>query len=341
MGLRTTLSRITAALPIIRRTSRDGRSSDSLRLFVLVLLWAATYHGLSAYGAPALPRAISSQLTLEAFLALVHLVTMAVALGAARLLLRDARETLALGRPSGRAVGTVLGLTPAAFVLVTSSAFLIARPTLLEELVRGGQALVQRSTGRFGRELTESPALLALLWGALLSPVSEELFFRGGVWTLARNVVAPIGGLEDSRIPGASLPVEFFHESAVLRAARAVSTWLFRDGGAATLFVAALFGVVHHDMPGGLGIVRFVSALGLGLACGLARQYAGSVVAPILLHVSWNALSIAAVRRWIVSETFPMKYGAPTLVTAVAVVGVVVVVAGRTAGRTSSAGRAL
>ncbi|HEX7672432.1 MAG TPA: CPBP family intramembrane glutamic endopeptidase, partial [Polyangiaceae bacterium] len=218
-------------------------------------------------------------------------------------------------------------------------AFLIARPTLLEELVRGGQALVQQSTGRFGRELTQSPAALALLWGAVLSPVSEELFFRGAVWTLARNVVAPMAGSPESRVPGASLPVEFFHESIVLRAVRAASSWLLRGGGAATLFVAALFGVVHHDMPGGLGIVRFVSALGLGLVCGLARQYAGSVVAAIVVHVSWNALSIAAVRRWIVSDTFPMKYGAPTLVMVVAAVGVGVVVAGRIAGGRDVRGR--
>jgi membrane protease YdiL (CAAX protease family) len=304
---------------------------DSLRLFALVLLWAAIFHGLGAYGAGLLPRVIARELTLEAYLALVHLVTIVAALGAAQVFLRSPRETLALTPPSGRAIGVVLGLIPAAFVVGTSFAFLIARPTLIEELLRGGQELVQQSTGRFGRELTESPAALALLWGAVLTPISEELFFRGAVWSLARNVVAPIGGSVASRVPGASLPVEFFHESGVLRTTRAVFSWL-RQGGAATLFVAALFGVVHRDMPGGLGIVRFVSALGLGLACGFARQYAGSVVAAILVHVTWNALSIAAVRRWVVSETFPMKYGAPTLVAVGAVLGIGAVVAGRIAG---------
>jgi membrane protease YdiL (CAAX protease family) len=79
-------------------------------------------------------------------------------------------------------------------------------------------------------------------------------------------------------------------------------------------------------MPGGLGIVRFVSALGLGFACGLARQYSGSIAAAVVLHVLYNTLSLASVRRWIVTDTFPVKNGAPTLVTIVGAVGVVVAV---------------
>ena len=79
-------------------------------------------------------------------------------------------------------------------------------------------------------------------------------------------------------------------------------------------------------MPGGLGIVRFVSALGLGLACGLARQRSGSVVPPILVHVGFNALSLATARRLVVSETFPMKSGVPTLVAAIGAVALWAVV---------------
>jgi membrane protease YdiL (CAAX protease family) len=114
--------------------------------------------------------------------------------------------------------------------------------------------------------------------------------------------------------------------SFVERALAASGRW-FARGGLATVLVGLMFGFLHRDMPGGLGIVRFVSALGLGFACGLARQAAGSVTAAVVLHVLYNLLSLAAVRRWIVTETFPVKYGAPTLVTAVGVVGVVVAVA--------------
>ncbi|HEX3596857.1 MAG TPA: CPBP family glutamic-type intramembrane protease, partial [Polyangiaceae bacterium] len=62
------------------------------------------------------------------------------------------------------------------------------------------------------------------------------------------------------------------------------------------------------------GIVRFVSALFLGVACGLARQATASVAPPMLVHVAFNALSLATARRLVVTDAFPMKDGAPTLV---------------------------
>jgi membrane protease YdiL (CAAX protease family) len=100
-----------------------------------------------------------------------------------------------------------------------------------------------------------------------------------------------------------------------------VAVWL-RAGGVATLGVATLFGLLHRDMPGGLGIVRFVAATGLGLACGVSRQASGTVLAPVLLHVAFNALSIATARRWVVTADFPMKWGAPTAVSGLAVLGI-------------------
>jgi membrane protease YdiL (CAAX protease family) len=76
---------------------------------------------------------------------------------------------------------------------------------------------------------------------------------------------------------------------------------------------ALAFGWMHADMPGGLGIVRLVSALGLGLACGVARHHGRSIAVPIVLHALYNALSLATTRRWVTSEAFPMKLGVPTL----------------------------
>jgi membrane protease YdiL (CAAX protease family) len=87
------------------------------------------------------------------------------------------------------------------------------------------------------------------------------------------------------------------------------------------LVVGSVFGLLHWDMPGGLGIVRLVSALGLGLAAGTARAVTGSITASIVLHVAYNFLSVATVRRWVVSESFPTRYGTPTAITGAGVVG--------------------
>jgi membrane protease YdiL (CAAX protease family) len=282
------------------------------RLLVVVVVWAASFRLLSLYGVDLMPRAFARQLTLEMYLALVQVLTLAIGLVAALLLVQAPREQLALAtsKPSAVVVGALL--TPAIFVVATGAAFQIARPTLLEELARGGVALVQKSTGEFGRELTQAPLALSLLWGAVVSPIAEELFFRGALFTLVLSVTEP---RPKNEAPDALSP-ELLQDGAAARAFGASVEWL-RRGGAATIVVALVFGFLHRDMPGGLGIVRFVSALGLGLACGLARQLTGSVVPPITIHMGFNALSLCTARRLVVSETFPMKSGVPTLVAAV------------------------
>lgn len=297
------------------------------------------------YGALALPRSIAGELTLDTYLGAVHLLTVGFAFLVARLVLKRPREDLGLVAPSPRAVGVTLGLTPAVFVLGTATAFLVARPTLIQEILQGGTQFAQKNTGEFGRQLVQAPAYAILLWGAVISPISEELFFRGALFTLVAGAVALVAKpstLDDSP---PSLPVEMMNDSASVRAARAVKGWLV-EGGLATLAVGFLFGVMHQDMPGGLGIVRFVSALVLGLVCGLARQHGKSLIPAIVLHVLWNTLSVAAVRRWIVTESFPTKYGAPTLVALVAVLTTTAVIAGlvakrRDSGKDLASGRAL
>jgi hypothetical protein len=64
-----------------------------------------------------------------------------------------------------------------------------------------------------------------------------------------------------------------------------------------TVVTAALFALLHADMPGGLGIVRVVAAFGLGLGCGAVRQLSGTSVAAMALHAGFNAVSIGATRR--------------------------------------------
>lgn len=287
-------------------------SSGFVRLSLVVITWAASFRLLSLYGVDLMPRAFARELTLEMYLALVQAVTLGIGLLASSLLLEAPLEKLALTRAKpARVLASVL-LTPAIFVVATGAAFQIARPTLLEELARGGVALVQKSTGEFGRELTQAPFVLSFLWGAVLSPVAEELFFRGALFTLLLS----LSERRRQRTAPDALSAELFEDAAVARALRASALWL-RQGGAATLVIALIFGFLHRDMPGGLGIVRFVSALGLGLACGLARQLTSSVVPAILVHVGFNALSLLTARRLVVSATFPMKAGVPTLVAAV------------------------
>ena len=300
-----------------------------------MLLWAGFFHVARGYGALALPRSVAGELTLDTYLGAVHLLTVAFALLVTRLLSKHPREDLGLVAPSPRAVGVTMGLTPAIFVVGTATAFLVARPTLIQEILQGGVQAAQRNTGEFGRQLVQAPAVAVLLWGAVISPISEELFFRGALYTLVSGAVALAARRTPLTDAPPSLPVEMMNDGAPVRATRAVKKWLV-EGGVATLSVGVLFGAMHQDMPGGLGIVRFVSALILGLACGLARQHGGSVLPAVVLHVLWNTLSVAAVRRWIVTETFPTKYGAPTLVALVALLTTAAVVAGLAANRKGS-----
>jgi membrane protease YdiL (CAAX protease family) len=279
-------------------------------------VWGLSFELLSRYGVFLLPRAVARELTLEAYLAVVQVVTLCIGYTLSFVLLHDPWDDLALRRPRLRAFAYALALTPAAFVVATGAAFQIAKPTLLAELLRGGMQEVQKNTGEFGRELTASPAWLAFVWGALVSPIAEEAFFRGAFFTLVKDAFSSFAPRNRA---GETLATDLLEDGPVVRASRAVLSWL-RDGGAATLVVAVVFGWLHYDMPGGLGIVRFVSALGLGAACGLSRQWSGSVVPPMLMHVGFNALSLATARRLVVSYFFPVKSGVPTLVAAIALV---------------------
>jgi hypothetical protein len=83
---------------------------------------------------------------------------------------------------------------------------------------------------------------------------------------------------------------------------------------------------MHMDMPGGLGIVRWVSALCLGIATGITRYATGSILGPIALHMAFNFYSLATTRRWVVTETFGMKLGVPILLSLIAVLTAVAAV---------------
>ena len=79
----------------------------------------------------------------------------------------------------------------------------------------------------------------------------------------------------------------------------------------ATLGAAAMFGFMHADMKGSVGIVRVVATTCLGLACGSVRWATGSALASVLLHFAYNTLSVGLGRGWFASTSGPMLSAVP------------------------------
>jgi membrane protease YdiL (CAAX protease family) len=262
-----------------------------------------------------IPLSLARQLTLDTYLCLVHAATLLLGVGVSLLLLQKPLGALGLVVPSPRAIGWALLLAPVVYVASSYVAIGIALPTLMDELRRGGRELVQKSTGEFGRTITQSPVPLAVLWAVVVSPISEELLFRGAIWGALQRLADRLRPEPREVAPGSlEIPIA---DSLGARWLRGTASWLV-GGGIATLATAALFAALHADMPGGLGIVRVASAFGIGLACGVARHHSGAIWAPVALHVAYNALSLATTRRWVVSEAFPLKLGVPTLLSLLA-----------------------
>ncbi len=314
-----------ALRPRQRRSPAVVTAGAALRRVAVAAAWPLIYLALARYGVDLLPLSFAHLLDLETYLALVQIVTAALGIGLCFALCRDARDVLALRAPAPRHVLVVALLAPAVYVGASLVAIQIALPTLLDELQRGGTQLAQKSTGEFGRALVVAPAALVLLWGAVVSPIAEELMFRGAIWSAVQGLV-DLSGRRGTVSAPPSLPPELISEGAAVRALGAVGRFI-RDGGIATLVAAAIFAWMHADKPGGLGIVRVASAAGLGLACGLARQWGRSLAAPIALHMLFNLLSVATTRRWVVTASFPVKGGVPTLLEWVAAITLVIAVA--------------
>lgn len=261
----------------------------------VAVVWLATARVLARYGAFWLPRSVASQLTLHAFLAGVLVIATTVGLALSFALMASPREELGLVRcrPVSLAGGTLWA--PITAVLSAYAGFKIALPTLIEEIRRGGRAAAQANTGEFGRALVESHVLTTIAWGVILTPIAEELIFRGALWSAIRRITAP-----PDTAP--SLPPELLRRSG--SGLRKTWAWL-RDGGIATVISAGLFAWMHHDQAGGAGIVRVVQAACLGVVLGVARHTSRSLWPGILLHACFNLITLSKVRRWLVSEGWP------------------------------------
>ena len=297
-------------------TGSASRFAPLGRHLALTLLWFGVFRLLGEHAVRLLPRSVTQELTLQSYLTGVQILTAIIGLGLAFLFLGDAREALGIALPRPSAVGVLALLAPAFYVLASYAAIYAALPTLLEELRQGGRQAVQQSTGEFGRELTQASLLSALLWGVVVSPVGEELMFRGALWSLVDRGIRLLRAPPRAPRPESlALPAGVITDGLGLRAARGLGQLLL-TGGIATLVSAGIFAWMHADMPGGLGIVRWVSALGLGLCAGIARHASRGIVGPCAVHMGFNLCSLATTRRWLVTEDFPMKRGVPTLLSA-------------------------
>jgi len=246
-----------------------------VKLAAVAIGWLILLVTLARGGALLLPRSLAAALTLESYLSIVLVLSTCAGLAASFAVLPQPRAGLAIEeRP--RTTNLVVALLCAPVVLVVSAylGFKLALPTLLEELAQGGRQAVERSTGEFGRTLVQAHVVTTLVWAIVLTPVAEELLFRGALWSAIR---APLGG------------------------------WL------ATLITTVVFTLLHADQPGGAGIVRAVQAAVLGLALGCARHATGGIAAPMVLHAAFNLLTIAKLRRWIVSPGWPPPLPIATL----------------------------
>jgi len=287
---------------------------------LVAVLWVAAFSLLSEHAVRLVPMSLAKSLSLQGYLTGVQLLTLVIGLGLSFAIVPSARTALGLATLPLRTSALLVLAAPALYVVVSYVAIWVALPTLLAELAARGRAAVQEQSGEFGRQLASSGLGLAVIWGIVVSPLAEELMFRGSVWSAAQSVVDfARERLAAPAPPPASgaLPEGVLEQSALLSAARAAAGF-FLTGGVATLVSATVFASMHADMPGGLGMVRWVSALGLGLATGVARHLGGSILAPLFVHMVFNACALATTRRWLVTESLGQKLGVPILLSLIA-----------------------
>jgi membrane protease YdiL (CAAX protease family) len=273
--------------PVISRIPED------LRLAVVTLVWLALAHWLDRLGAAVIPDAWKRHIEFQTFLMLCQVTTAAAGLGLSFALLGRpvAAAVLTLRPPRARDVAAAALLAPALFVGSAVAALLAARPMLLAEASARGPHVSREHAGAFGRALTASPLLPTLLWSVVLAALTEELLFRGALFSLLERLASKLGGPRPPHLGQPSTSARFV------------------SGLVATVGAAVVFALLHWDLEGGVGLVRVLSTLGLGLACGAARQITGTVAAPVALHLAHNAVAVGYARRWFASDA-PLLFDA-------------------------------
>jgi membrane protease YdiL (CAAX protease family) len=287
-------------------TPEAPEARETLRLAAVTLVWLACARYLESLGNALVPDAWKVKIQLQTFLIACQITMAAVGLGLAFALLARPRDAIALVRPRARGVAVAALLGPAAYVGSAAVAFQVALPTLLAELQERGTQAPRQDAGELGRMLQQGPTLATLIWGVVLAAISEELLFRGALWSL----VARVAGHLDRARPEAP-------EAARGRLRAAVPAI------AATVVSAVAFSAMHANLAAGVGILRVVSTLCLGLACGAARGATGALAAPIAVHLINNVLSLAPARGWFGRDLHPVAdwLPVPSVVVGLAVAG--------------------
>jgi membrane protease YdiL (CAAX protease family) len=292
-----------------------GLGAEALKLVGIAALWLLSGRLLPDLLWRALPDAVLDSLSLPSYSMLCQLATTLVGLGAAHLVLMRPADALGVRRPSGWHVALAVMLAPAVFALTSFVAIEIAEPYLIAELAREGAGASRRNAGAFGRAVTQAPLLVTLVWGAVLAAIAEELAFRGALF----------GAIEKS---GLSL---FARDVEPLGGSRAkVLSGIF-----AAVLTAVVFGAMHADMKGSVGIVRVASAICLGLACGSARLVTSTVFVPMMLHFGFNSVSLGLGRGLFRGDSDPLISVVPNRLLALAAAGVFLAVAVSVARRAS------
>jgi len=260
------------------------------KLMGLAIGWLALGHYLPIFFWHALPGALLDSLTLPVYSMICQVLTAAVGLGASWAVLPRPREALAIGAPSGWDGAVTVMAAPLVFVAASWLALKIAEPYLIEELATQGAGASRRNAGAFGKAVTQAPLFVTLLWGVVLAAVTEELMFRGALFGAVQIATKELG--------------------------RA-------SGMIAIVVAAATFGAMHADMKGSVVIVRVVSTTCLGLACGTARWVSGTVLVSMLLHFTYNTISLGIGRGWFRTTSDPIVSVVPNTLLAIAATGAV------------------
>jgi membrane protease YdiL (CAAX protease family) len=272
---------------------------------LVVFAWLLLTMRLTTWGTALIPDVLKAKITYPQFLIGSQLVTLAVGLVLTWQMVHAPRHTLGLRWPRPAQLTTVLLLAPLTYLIASVTAIRIALPYLLEELAERGPGVAREAAGEMGRQLGHGPLVTTLVWGALLAAVGEELLFRGALWSTIEQLVPKRAIAESDRL----------HRTAA-RLYRAI------PGLVATLVSAGIFGVLHYDMRGAVGIVHAVATTCLALACGLTRHVTRSVIPPILLHFLYNTLVIGLSRRWFGDAADPLLPGVPNTLVYLAGIGV-------------------
>jgi len=275
---------------------------EAVKLALVTALWVALARGLEPLGERTIPDAWKAKLQYQTFLMMCQVTAAAVGVGLCSLLCASWRQALGWARPRARGLALTAMVAPAALVVSTVIALQIAMPTLLAELQTQGAGASRQNAGEFGRMLGGAPLLATLLWGAVLAAVTEELLFRGALWSLLQRVVRFF-------VPPPSAGEGVSKLGPLLA------------GLLPTIGSAAIFAALHANLSGGVGIVRVVSSSLLGLFCGLLRWSTGSIAAPVLLHLLNNALVIGVGRRWFATSHEPIFEGVPDTLAQIAALG--------------------